>query len=115
MPGIRPDARRVSKARLLSQDLQNADLAKSPPQHPNAGLLVPMQDCIVLHTWLVSDRPPSKNSRRQRSHPRLSIEKIISNAHIFHLSETLPPLSPEHFKTLFQIQNQHSLPIVLHL
>ena len=57
MPGIRPDARRVSKARPLSQDQQNAELAV---RH----LSVPMQDCWSqywtvhsdVHGWYQTDR-----------------------------------------------------------
>ncbi len=54
---IRPDARRVSKARPLSQDQQNTELAI---RH----LSVPMQDCwsqywtvhSYVHGWYQTDR-----------------------------------------------------------
>ncbi len=85
-PDIRPDARHVSKARPLSQDQQDADLAIRHRSVPMQDCwLVPILDCAFLHTWLVSDRPPPQNSEKiyrylhwdretslGRFHPRLS-------------------------------------------
>jgi hypothetical protein len=73
-PGIRPDARHVLEARPRSGSLKNW-CGQLPHQHPNAGLLVPMQDWSFLRRSLVSHRwtrldPRLGNNPLRRSPPR---------------------------------------------
>jgi hypothetical protein len=59
---LRPDARGVSKARLLSQALRYPEVEDLSHQCLSAGLLVPMQDWAFEGRCLALDRPNMSNS-----------------------------------------------------
>ncbi len=67
VPSIRPDARPVSKARLLSQALRYPVVADMPHQSLSTRLLVPMQDWTFLSSCLVLDRPNTSDSLGSRA------------------------------------------------
>ncbi len=59
---LRPDARCVSKAKLLSCVMRYTEVADLPHQRLSTGLLVPMQDWAFLHRCLVLDWPSTSES-----------------------------------------------------
>ncbi len=108
MPGIRPDARCVLKARLLSQTLANTEVAD---RHTSTSMQDCWSQCRTLHShvrdWYQIDQQV-RICRTNRYYLLISLQRIClcrlsSKSYKIHVSTTSKPLSqlskPQLFST----------------